>query len=64
MNAVGRLIDVGMTIRVWVPDKYGYGDDFLPTGDTHTRSELRQVRDGYFFLHVITRRVPDTLLPL
>jgi hypothetical protein len=31
------------------PNGYGYGDDFLPTGDTRTRPELRQVRDGYFF---------------
>jgi hypothetical protein len=30
-------------------DGYGYGDDFLPMGDTRTWLELRQVWDGYFF---------------
>jgi hypothetical protein len=30
-------------------DGYGYGDDFVPTGGTCTRPELRRVRDGYFF---------------
>jgi hypothetical protein len=44
---------LGMVIRVRVsgtrPDGYGYGDDFLPAGDTRTRPESRRVRDGYFF---------------
>jgi hypothetical protein len=30
-------------------DGYEYGDDFLPVGDTRTRSESRWVWDGYFF---------------
>jgi hypothetical protein len=33
-------------------DGYGYGDDFLSMGGTRNRSELRWVRDGYFFLLV------------
>jgi hypothetical protein len=31
------------------PDGYGYGDDFLSVGGTHTRLKPRWVRDGYFF---------------
>jgi hypothetical protein len=45
-------------------DGYGYGDDFLSVGGTRTRSELKRVRDEYFFHLRVTRRVPDTLLPL
>jgi hypothetical protein len=30
-------------------DRYGCKDDFLPAGDTRTRSEPRRVRDVYFF---------------
>jgi hypothetical protein len=42
---------VGKTIwvRVSDPTGYGYEDNFLPAGDTCTRSKSRQVRDGYFF---------------
>jgi hypothetical protein len=46
------------------PDRYGYEDDFLPAGGTRTRPESRRIRDGYFFHPRVTRRVPDTLLPL
>jgi hypothetical protein len=45
-----------MAIRVQIPDtcgyltrRYGYGDNFLPVGDTRTRTEPRWIRDGYFF---------------
>jgi hypothetical protein len=31
------------------PDGAGYGDNFLPAGDTRTRPELRRVWGGYFF---------------
>jgi hypothetical protein len=31
------------------PDGYGYGDDFLPVGGTHTRPESRWVWGRYFF---------------
>jgi hypothetical protein len=58
---------LGMAIQVQVsdtPDGYECEDDFLPVGDTRTRSESRRVRDGYFFHPRITRRVSDTLLPL
>jgi hypothetical protein len=36
-------------------DGYGYGDDFLPVGDTRTRSEPRWVRNGNFFHPTGTR---------
>jgi hypothetical protein len=29
-----------------------YGDDFLPTGGTHTQLEPRRARGGYFFSSV------------
>jgi hypothetical protein len=45
-------------------DGYGHKDNFLPVGDTRTRPESRRVRNVYFFHPRVTRRVPDTLLPL
>jgi hypothetical protein len=41
-----------MAIRIWVPDPTGTGMGriFLPMSGTRTRSEVRRVRDGYFFL--------------
>jgi hypothetical protein len=46
----GKLLGMAIRVRVpdtrQVPDGYGYGGDFLPTGGTRTRSELRRV---FFF---------------
>jgi hypothetical protein len=46
---------LGMAIQIWVfdtyrvPDRYGYGDNFLPVGGIRTRPEPRWVRNKYFF---------------
>jgi hypothetical protein len=46
MNSIFRDGNSGTGTR---PNGYIYEDDFLPVADTRTRSELRRIRDEYFF---------------